>query len=144
MLMIVGCATVEEKSGDVMEEKVTEENAMEEKTSESMEKIVVEDVMEENVSDTARIIEVTAKRYEFIPNTIVVKEGEKITLIITSIDATHGIDFEMPFLSRNVQLPKNEAVEVKFTASEKGEWDFRCSVFCGPGHSTMKGRLVVE
>jgi hypothetical protein len=37
-------------------------------------------------------IEVIAKDFEFIPDTIRVREGTLVTLMLTSIEGTHGFD----------------------------------------------------
>jgi plastocyanin len=89
-------------------------------------------------------IEVIAKRFEFIPDPIVVNQGDKVKLKITSIDTTHGFNINTPFISVNKQLPPNQEVVVEFTATETGSWEFRCSVPCGTGHSGMRGTLEVE
>jgi heme/copper-type cytochrome/quinol oxidase subunit 2 len=89
-----------------------------------------------------REIEVTAKQFEFSPNPIRVKLGENVRLKITSIDVTHG--FSLPEFGINETLNPNETVSVEFQATKKGEFPFTCSVFCGSGHTGMKGTLIVE
>ncbi|RME30705.1 cytochrome c oxidase subunit II [Candidatus Woesearchaeota archaeon] len=87
-------------------------------------------------------IELTARNWEFIPNTITVKEGDYVSLKITSEDVTHG--FSLPAFGINEQLEPGKTVEVEFVADKKGTFPFACSVYCGRGHGSMTGKLVVE
>ena len=42
-------------------------------------------------------------------------------------------------------LPKTgEVVPIEVTAGKPGTYTISCSVYCGGGHSRMKGRLVVS
>lgn len=90
----------------------------------------------------AREIEVTAQQFEFIPNPIRVKVGENIRLKITSVDVDHG--FSLPEFGINEILSPGGTITVEFQATEIGEFEFSCSVFCGSGHSNMRGKLIVE
>lgn len=84
----------------------------------------------------------TAKQFEFVPNTITVNQGDTVKLTITSIDVTHG--FNLPDFGINERLNPGKPVTVEFVADKKGTFTFACSVPCGSGHSGMSGRLVVE
>jgi len=37
-----------------------------------------------------------------------------------------------------------EDVVVEFVADEKGSFEFSCSVYCGEGHGSMDGKLIVN
>lgn len=87
-------------------------------------------------------IKVTAKKYEFIPSVIKVKQGEHVRLIITAADHDHG--FKLDAFQIDQLLKKGEATTVEFTADKTGTFPFACSHFCGLGHKRMKGQLVVE
>ena len=86
----------------------------------------------------AREIVIDAKRFEFIPNVIKVKEGEKIKLKINNIDAEHGIS--IPELGFEVHAESEE----EFVFDKKGTFDFYCHHYCGSGHSAMTGVIIVE
>ena len=86
--------------------------------------------------------EITAKMFEFNPDIIRVKKGDKIRLIIKSIDVTHGIEIK-EYNIRETIYP-NEPVTVEFSADKAGEFIFRCNIPCGSGHSEMTGKLIVE
>lgn len=87
-------------------------------------------------------IKVTARKYKFEPNTITVKKGQQVKLIITAVDHDHG--FKLDDFNINQRLKKGDPTTVEFTADKAGTFPFECSVFCGLGHKRMKGKLVVE
>jgi cytochrome c oxidase subunit II len=87
-------------------------------------------------------IKMAAKKYEFSPNSVRVKKGDHVRLVITAVDRAHG--FKIDAFHIDQQLPKGEAVTIDFTADQSGTFPFQCSEFCGLGHKKMKGELVVE
>ncbi|MFH1787979.1 MAG: cupredoxin domain-containing protein [Candidatus Altiarchaeota archaeon] len=86
--------------------------------------------------------DVVARRYEFEPATIKVKQGDLVRLRVMSADVEHGIAIDDYGIS--VTVPKGEVKTVEFTADKKGEFAFRCPVYCGSGHARMTGTLIVE
>ena len=90
-----------------------------------------------------REIKMTAKKYEFNPGEIRVKQGERIRLLITATDRKHGIRIKELGV-RKVELPKGEETAVEFVADKAGEFEFKCAVRCGWRHGRMKGKLIVE
>ncbi|MBZ5575538.1 MAG: cupredoxin domain-containing protein [Acidobacteriia bacterium] len=86
-------------------------------------------------------IRMTAKKYEFAPDTVRVKVGDRVKLIITSLDHTHGIKLEAMHIDRKVE--KGETITVEFIAGQPGTYPFECSHFCGLGHKKMKGQVIV-
>ena len=93
------------------------------------------------VADVSRTIEITAEQYRFVPSQIEVLAGETVRLRIRSIDVMHGLAIREFGISE--QLAPGEEVEVEFTAETPGRYPFSCSVFCGSGHGTMAGTVVV-
>ena len=85
---------------------------------------------------------ITAKQFEFSPSVIEVNQGDKVRLIVTSTDIPHGIAIKEYGI--NEQLNPGKPVTIEFTANKEGTFTAYCSVFCGSGHSNMKGRLVVK
>lgn len=88
-----------------------------------------------------RVIEVTASKYKFVPDPIVVKLGEKVRLLVDSTDVTHGLaitEFKINAVIRPDIIDK-----IEFTADKEGTFRIFCSVYCGPGHSHMHGTLIV-
>jgi cytochrome c oxidase subunit 2 len=89
-----------------------------------------------------RVIEVTAKKYDFEPSTIEVQQGERVLLRVTSTDRLHGIGIKKFGISKEV--PKGETIEVEFVASSAGTFKVLCTEDCGKGHDDMVGALVVK
>ena len=87
-------------------------------------------------------IQMTAEKYDFKPDTVTVKKGDRVKLVITAVDHDHG--FKIEAFQINQKLPKGKPVTVEFTADRAGTFPFQCSQFCGLGHKKMKGKLVVE
>ena len=92
--------------------------------------------------NAANEISVTARKYEFVPNVIKVKQGEHVRLVMTAVDHDHG--FKLAAFNIDQLLKKGEPTTVEFTADRAGTFPFECSHFCGIGHKRMKGQLVVE
>ena len=89
-----------------------------------------------------REITMTARQWSFDPDTIRVKQGDKVRLEITSTDVKHG--FAIEDYNINEQLLPGQITVVEFVADKPGTFRFYCSVVCGAGHSNMEGSLVVE
>jgi cytochrome c oxidase subunit 2 len=87
-------------------------------------------------------VKMTAVKYRFDPETVRVKKGDRVKLIVTATDRDHG--FKLAAFHIEQKLPKGEAVTVEFTAGQAGTFPFQCSVFCGLGHKKMHGQLIVE
>lgn len=85
---------------------------------------------------------ITAKQFQFEPSTIEVSKGDKVKLVVTSIDVPHG--FSIAEYGINERLDPNKPVTIEFTANKEGTFTFFCSVFCGSGHSAMKGKLIIR
>ena len=85
---------------------------------------------------------ITAKKWEFSPSTITVNKGDTVELSIKSTDVTHGFFLSAFNVSKN--LAPGETVTASFVADKTGSFSFICSTFCGTGHATMTGTLVVK
>ncbi len=83
----------------------------------------------------------TAKQFEFSPATVTVKKGVPVKLTIDAVDVEHG--FAIPEFGVQKSLSVGQKNIVEFTPDKAGEFTFFCSVFCGSGHGSMKGKLVV-
>ena len=104
-----------------------------------------------STSTTTETFNVIAKDWEWdvtdsngniLVNQIKVKSGDTVILKIKSVDVNHG--FFLPDFNINKQLSPGEEITVQFVADKTGTFGFACSVFCGEGHSTMRGNLVVS
>lgn len=90
----------------------------------------------------AKEIKLAAFQFGFSPDPVVVKKGDIVMLEITSSDVPHGVYIKEYGI--NIPVKKGEIRKIEFLADKEGSFDIVCSVFCGSGHSKMKGRLVVE
>ncbi len=89
-----------------------------------------------------RVVEIAVSRFAFDPSRIEVTEGERVRLVVRSIDGVHGIAIKKFRVSKVV--PRNETITVDFVASAAGTYDILCSEYCGEGHDAMTGTLVVR
>jgi cytochrome c oxidase subunit 2 len=102
-----------------------------------------------------QVVNVMAKKYEYSPGTIRVKQGTRVQLKITASDHAHGFKisdvaqdgkpglvFSSPQDCTKIEEGKTETVE--FVAQAPGTYPFRCCVHCGWHHRAMKGEVVVE
>lgn len=87
-------------------------------------------------------INLEAFQYGFSPEPVVVKKGDIVKLDITSRDVAHGVYIKEYGI--NVSVNKGEHKKIEFFADKEGKFDIICSVYCGPGHSRMRGNLIVE
>ena len=84
----------------------------------------------------------TAKQFSFEPSTIEVNKGDRVRLIVTSTDVPHGIAIKEYDINERLEVGKPTTIE--FTADKQGTFTTYCSVFCGAGHSNMKGKIIVH
>lgn len=94
------------------------------------------------INVNVREIAMTAKQWEFIPSNIIVNKGDKVRLIITNTDVAHGFSLSQFNVSQRLEAGKTTTIE--FTADTSGTFTYFCSVFCGLGHSDMKGTITVK
>lgn len=89
-----------------------------------------------------RVIEVDVRRFKFTPSQITVKRGEVVTLAFRSADFVHG--FNLPDMGVRADLMPGRVTKVRLQPSQAGTFAFLCDNFCGDGHETMSGNLIVE
>jgi plastocyanin len=86
-------------------------------------------------------IKVIAKKFKFEPGRITVHKGDRVRLVVTSVDVDHGIGIREFGINQSVKKGATEVIE--FVADKEGKFTFVCSVFCGDGHPEMVGELIV-
>jgi cytochrome c oxidase subunit 2 len=91
---------------------------------------------------SSQVIEMQAKRFDFIPEVVKVKVGTLVTIRVTAVDGTHG--FALGAFGIDERIEEGETKTIEFYAVKVGEYDFHCSHFCGLGHLGMKGKVIVE
>lgn len=93
-------------------------------------------------ADKEQVVQMTARRFEFEPGTVVVKKGQPVMLEITSHDFVHG--FNVPDLGLRADLPPGKVTKLRFVPDRVGTFPFVCDNFCGAGHEEMHGSIIVK
>jgi len=93
-------------------------------------------------ADDVPVVEITAKRFAFTPNTITLKKGQTVKLRLHSEDVTHG--FFLRPLKLDEEIPAGQTVEVTVTPQVAGSFMTICDHFCGANHANMNMTIVVE
>ena len=92
----------------------------------------------------AKVFNVTARTFEFeFSPDFIVNEGDSVTLNIRSVDVDHGFFLES-YMNQGVTVRSDRTVTVNFIANTPGTFTYFCSIFCGLGHTSMGGALVVN
>ncbi len=98
----------------------------------------------------AREIQVTAQKWKWFfryPNgyedgDLHVPVHEPVRLVMTSEDVIHS--FYVPAFRTQMNVVPGRYTKVWFQATDPGEYDLFCSLYCGTGHSDMIARVVVH
>ena len=88
-----------------------------------------------------RTIRITAERYNYEPDRIVLKRGEPVILELVSEDRLHG--FHVKALGVRADVLPGTPVRVRVVPDRAGTFPFTCDVFCGSGHPDMGGVITV-
>jgi len=107
----------------------------------------------------AKVIEISAKKYEFTPKEVRVKKGDRVQLKIHSVDVAHGAKLDVypqgskdkstPGLkfaepNQNGKVEKNVDQVLDFVAVEAGTYEIKSAKLCGMSHGRMKAKLIVD
>ncbi|RME84633.1 MAG: cytochrome C oxidase subunit II, partial [Caldilineae bacterium] len=76
------------------------------------------------------------------PNEIHIPAGATLTMFLTSRDVQHG--FYVIGTDINVMVVPGQVSRVEHTFDEPGEYQILCHEYCGAGHQTMAGKIIVE
>jgi cytochrome c oxidase subunit 2 len=88
-----------------------------------------------------RTIRITARKFEFEPRKIVLKQGEPVLLEFISQDVIMG--FNLNAFGLRTDILPGKIRSLRLTPDKTGEFVFYCDVFCGNGHEEMDGMLTV-
>jgi cytochrome c oxidase subunit 2 len=88
-----------------------------------------------------KVIEITAKKFEFTPNEITLKKGQPVILRVTSIDRVHG--FMSKPLKFDTDIAVGKTTNVAVTPDTAGDFTVICDHYCGTGHGGMKMKISV-
>jgi cytochrome c oxidase subunit II len=89
-----------------------------------------------------KVIQITAKKFEYSPKDIKVKKDVPVVLEFTSLDRLHG--FNCPGLGIRADIVPGKINQLRFTPNKAGTFPFHCDNFCGLGHEGMAGTITVE
>jgi len=97
--------------------------------------------MEETASEVTTI-DLEAGSFYYKPTEIRVKKGEKIKIVMKSVDMMH--DFNIDELGVKIPITKSgETATVEFTADQVGEFEYYCSVGQHRANGQV-GTIIVE
>ncbi len=96
----------------------------------------------EQISADEYHVYVLGRTWDWQPNPIRVRQGAKVVFLITSADLLHG--FSIKGTDVNTMAIPSDVGQITYTFNTPGEYDVVCNEYCGMGHSTMVGKLIVE
>jgi len=88
-----------------------------------------------------KVIEISAKKFQFTPSEITLKKGEPVILRLTSTDRVHGF-MSKPF-KIDTDIPPDKTTDIAVTPATAGNFTIICDHYCGTGHGNMKMKVTV-
>lgn len=95
-------------------------------------------VTDTGVAPEAELV-ITATDYKFDKPEYTLKKGVPVKIVFKNEQGNHGV--MIPALSLQLD-PKNDTAVV--TPEKAGEFELSCAIACGPGHSQMISKLIIE
>lgn len=84
-----------------------------------------------------------AYRFGFAPDDLRLEAGRPYRFRMMASDVTHGASLKVGVGSRIIRLRPNVVSEQTITFKRPGPVLVYCTVYCGPAHDAMKGRILV-
>lgn len=84
-----------------------------------------------------------ARRWGYDPDTLRLRAGVPYRFRMLSDDIGHGASIQMGEASRIIRLRPDVVTEQTLTFTAPGEYLVYCTVYCGVGHDSMRGRVIV-
>ncbi|HTV14063.1 MAG TPA: cupredoxin domain-containing protein [Acidobacteriaceae bacterium] len=88
------------------------------------------------------VIPVLMKKWAIQPARIVIPQGARVELIVSTADIEHGM--AVPGLGINEPVQPGKPAAIRFLAKTPGVYPMHCSIACGRGHDQMTGAIVIE
>ncbi len=85
-----------------------------------------------------------AMQFYYLPNVLRLERGVPYRFRMMSMEVNHGASIHTGFAGHIMRRPARTMSEMVMTFSETGEFMIYCTVYCGVGHSQMKGKIIVE
>lgn len=89
-----------------------------------------------------RTVHIDVESWNFSPNIIKAKKGEKVRLELTGISGIHS--FTASDLGLSVHIEPGQTATVDLPTDKTGNFEAACRIPCGEGHRTMKAMIVIE
>ena len=89
-----------------------------------------------------QVIKVVARRFTYTPNKLMLKKGVPVVLELTTADVLMG--FSAPDFDVRADIIPGKVARVRLNPDKVGTFTFLCDSFCGSGHESMQGTIVVE
>ncbi len=93
-------------------------------------------------ADPIQTIRITAKKFEYSPSEIELRQGEPVLLELISLDRLHG--FNCPDLGVRADIVPGTPTTIRVEPKKAGRLVFRCDIYCGDGHEEMEGAFIVK
>ena len=88
-----------------------------------------------------QVIKILARRFTYTPNKLSLKKGVPVVLELTTADVLMG--FSAPDFDVRADIIPGQVARVRLVPDKVGTFTFLCDVFCGSGHETMNGTIIV-
>jgi len=96
-----------------------------------------------HASVNPKVVEITARKFDFTPADITLKKGQQVILRLRSSDRMHG--FLSKPLKVDTDIAPGKATDIAVTPRVAGDFTVICDHYCGTGHGSMKMKVrVVE
>jgi cytochrome c oxidase subunit II len=92
--------------------------------------------------ESVPVVQITASKFHFTPDHIILVKGQPVTLELTSTDVTHG--FMIRALKIDTDIKPGRFTQMTVTPAASGTFKAICDHYCGLGHSGMKMTVVVK
>ena len=89
-----------------------------------------------------RIIRIEARKFQYTPSEIAIRQGESVILELTALDCVHG--FNIPDLHVRTDIVPGKVTRLALQFPLAGQVSFLCDNFCGSGHEEMGGNFNVS
>jgi cytochrome c oxidase subunit II len=90
------------------------------------------------------VVYLMAMRFSYTPSVLRLKRGVSYRLRMMSMDVNHGASINTGYGGHIMRRPAKAVVDMVMRFPEAGEFMTYCTVYCGEGHSQMKGKIIVE
>ncbi|UNK17442.1 cytochrome C oxidase subunit II [Paenibacillus sp. N3/727] len=95
-------------------------------------------VTDTGVAPEAELV-ISGSNYQFDQPEYTLKKGVPVKITFKNEEGNHGV--LIPVLNLQLDSKNNSAV---VTPDKTGEFDISCSIMCGPGHTKMISKLIIE